>query len=90
MKKKISFIISINNDWNKLKKNEKLVDISNNAYFGFRAMEKESISIIYDPTVIDNLVRICKESKKYPKTKHILILNSSTLGFESNNYMELF
>ncbi|BDU67616.1 MAG: hypothetical protein TYPL_2690 [Candidatus Tyloplasma litorale] len=77
------YVIQSNKDWNNLKEKEKLVYISNDAYFGYRAMEKKSIKILYDPFIIDNLVRLCKESRKFPQTSHVLIFNSNNMGFDS-------
>lgn len=85
MKNKLqpTYKIENNNDWANLKDNETLVDISDDAYFGFRAMQKNAKAIIYNPNNIDNLIRISKESKKFGQTKHILILDSDYLGFEA-------
>ena len=79
-----------NNDWKELETGEELVDVSNNAYFGFRAMEKKSKAIIYDPIIIDSLIRLGKDSRKFSKTKHILILDADTLGYESLTNDEAF
>lgn len=90
MKAKVSYKISNNNDWVKLKENEVIVDISDNAYFGFRAMEKNAKNIIYDPKILDSIIRLCKESKKFPKTKHLIILDEKTLGYEATVSTESF
>lgn len=84
----VVYYIKNNEDWNKLKEYERIVDINNDAYFGFRAMEKKAISIKYDPSIIDSLVRVVKESKKFPETKHILVLDQETLGYEARNGLE--
>ncbi len=89
-KSKVTFKIKNNEDWNSMKNDELLVDISNDAYFGFRAMEKESQAILYDPNLIDSLVRVAKESRKFPKTIHNLIMTKDTLGFDSSNSEETF
>lgn len=86
----ITYYIKNNEDWNKLPEKESIVDINNDAYFGFRAMEKKAQFIKYDPCIIDSLVRVIKESKKFPKTKHLLILDQETLGFESRNDLESY
>ena len=89
-----NFKIENNKDWNDLENlsnlEETLVDISNNAYFGYRAMEKGAKYIIYDPTMIDSLVRIVKNAKKFKDTIHVLILDSETLGYESKKSNEAF
>ncbi len=90
LNKEATYSIRNNDDWNNLNNGELLVDINNDAYFGFRAMEKESISILYDPTIIDSLVRVGKESKKFPATTHNLILDIDTLGFDSSQSEEAF
>ncbi len=86
----ITYYIKNNDDWNNLKEGERYVDINNDAYFGFRAMEKKVKNIKYDPCIIDSLVRVAKESKKFPNTKHILILDQETLGFEARNDLESY
>lgn len=88
--KEITYKIQSNEDWNNLKEKETLVDISNDSYFGFRVMEKGSVEIIYNPNLISSLVRIGKESKKFPSTTHNLILDTETLGFESSKSEEMF
>lgn len=88
--KEVTYKIRNNEDWNNLNPKEELVDINNDAYFGFRAMEKESISILYNPNIIDSLVRVGKESKKFPNTIHNLILDIDTLGYESTISEENF
>ncbi len=88
--KKISYKIKNNEDWSKLNNGEELVDISNDSYFGFRAMEREAKEIIYDPTLVSSLVRVCKEGRKFPNTIHNLILTKQTLGFDSSSSEEKF
>ncbi len=88
--KEITYSIRNNEDWANLNEQEILVDINNDAYFGFRAMEKNAQSITYDPTVIDSLVRVGKESKKFPHTSHTLVLDVETLGFDSTTSEEAF
>ncbi len=88
--KTISYKIKNNDDWANLKQDEILVDISNDSYFGFRAMEKGAKEIIYDPTLVSSLVRVCKEGKKFPNTTHNLILSKLTIGFESSKSEENF
>lgn len=90
MNREVSYTISMALHWKKLKSKEELVDISDNSYFGIRAMAKKAIAIIYDPTLIDNLVKICSEAKRYPNTKHILIFDTLTLGFEAKSSEEKF
>ncbi len=90
LNKEITYKIETNDDWNNLSEGQELVSINNDAYFGFRAMEKLSKAITYDPTLIDSLVRVGKESKKFPGTTHNLILDVNTLGFESTNSEENF
>ncbi len=90
MKKQPTHKVKNNEDWANLKGNEELVDISNDAYFGFRAMEREVTAITYDPERIDSLVRVGKESRKFPKTIHNLIMDIDTLGFESSISEEEF
>ncbi len=87
---KPTFFIKNNEDWSNLKENEELVEILNDSYFGFRAMEKNAKSIIYDPCIVNSLVRIGKESKKFPNTKHILLFDIETLSYESRNSEEEF
>lgn len=86
----IIYYIKNNEDWMNLKEGERIVDINNDAYFGFRAMEKRTKSIKYDPNLIDSLVRVVKESKKFPETKHILILDEESLGFEAKENLEYY
>ncbi len=88
--KDITYTIETNDDWNNLSEGQELVSIKNDAYFGFRAMERASKAILYDPTLIDSLVRVGKESKKFPNTTHNLILDVDTLGFESSSSEESF
>lgn len=90
MKNKITYTIKNNEDWNNLNEGELLVDISNDSYFGFRAMEKNANSIAYDPVNVNTLVRVGKESKKFPNTIHTLILDVDSLGFEASNSEENF
>lgn len=90
MDKKISYKISNNNDWADMKKGENLVDVSNDSYFAFRAMQKAAKSIIYNPSLINNMVRIAKESKKFPDTKHILIIDQKTLSYSQDENLEDF
>ncbi len=90
MMKNNIYSIKNNDDWNNLNENELYVDISNDAYFGFRAMEKNAVNIIYNPFQIDSLIRIIKESKKFLNTKHILILEDIDLSFDSKNSEEKF
>ncbi len=88
--KQVTYKIQNNDDWNNLQEQEVLVDINNDAYFGFRAMERNAIAITYDPNIIDSMIRLGKESRKFPKTIHNLILDIETLGFESSNSEESF
>ncbi len=81
----ITYKINNNNDWNTLPNEEVLVDISNDSYFGFRAMEKGSKAIIYNPYIIDSLIRIGKESNKFPNVIHILIFDEETVNYEAKN-----
>jgi len=53
-------------------------------------MEKGAKFIVYDPTLIDSLVRIVKNSKKFKDVIHVLILNSDNLGYESTKSNESF
>lgn len=89
-KENITYKISTNDDWNNINQNEELVDISNDAYFGFRAMEANAKMITYDLCVVKDIVRLGKESKKFPGTKHILLLDEDTLGFEATTSEEEF
>lgn len=82
--------IQNNEDWSNLNHGEESVWISNDSYFGFRAMEKEVKEIIYDPCSVTSLVRIGKESRKFPITKHNLLLTTETLGFDSSKSEEAF
>ncbi len=80
------YYIKSNEDWAKLNEmdtKDLMVYISNDAYFGFRAMEKGVRAIIYDPNLIDSLTRVVKDSKKFPKVMHVLELNEDTLGIET-------
>lgn len=70
--------IKTNNDWVELKK-DSIVDISNDSYFGFRAMEKESKIIIYDPILINNFERIIKDARKFSKTLHVFEIDFNLL-----------
>ncbi len=90
MNKEATYKIKNNDDWNILNEFELIVDVNNDAYFAFRAMERSALNIIYDPTLMDSLVRVGKESKKFPGTTHILILDIDTLGFESSQSEETF
>lgn len=90
MKKKVSYIIKNNVDWHEMKKNEEVVDISNSSYFGFRAMEKNAKVITYDPIIIDSIIRIVKESKKFPLTIHLLKIDENTLDYNANLNEEFF
>lgn len=86
----VVYYIKNNDDWNKLKEGERIVDINNDAYFGFRAMEKKAKTIKYDPCIIDSLVRVVKEGKKFPETTHTLVLDQETLGFEAKKDAESY
>ena len=80
------YFIKNNDDWAKLdgmETEELLVYISNDAYFGFRAMEKGVKAIIYNPDLIDSLVRVVKDSKKFPNIKHVLALDENTVGLDT-------
>lgn len=87
---KPTYSIKNNQDWAELSEGEQLVEINNDAYFGFRAMEKNAVAIIYDPYLIDSLVRVTKEAKKYKDTTHTLILDIMTMGHESSESEEEF
>ncbi len=84
------FFIKSNDDWRNLTKGEFIVDINNDSYFGFRAMEKNAKNIIYNPNLIDSLTRIGKESKKFPTTTHLLLLDEKTLDFKAGQSEETF
>ncbi len=90
LKSNITYKISNNDDWKDIKQNEELVDISNDAYFGFRAMEANAKMITYDLSVVKDFVRLGKESKKFPGTTHVLLLDDNTLGFEATTSEEEF
>ena len=87
------YYIKNNDDWAKLdgmETKDLLVYVSNDAYFGFRAMEKRVKAIIYNPDLIDSLVRVVKDSKKFPNVMHVLELDESTLGLETTISNESF
>ena len=87
------YYIKTNEDWAKLSDmdtKDLLVYISNDSYFGFRAMEKGVRAIIYNPDLIDSLVRVVKDSKKFPNVMHVLELDENTLGIESKISNESF
>lgn len=86
----IVYYIKNNDDWKTMNTGERIVDINNDAYFGFRAMEKEALNIKYDPCIIDSLVRVVKEGKKFPNTKHILIIDEDTLDYKAKENLENF
>ncbi len=88
--KEITYSINTNEDWNNLQENEELVSIKNDAYFGFRAMERNAKAILYNPNLLDSLVRVGKESKKFPSTTHNLVLDIDALGFEASTSEEAF
>ncbi len=90
MKVMSTYKIQNNEDWNNLNQGEELVWINNDSYFGFRAMEKQSKSIIYDPCSVSSLIRIGKDSRKFPDTIHNLLFTTETLGFDSSKSEEKF
>lgn len=90
MKVMSTYKIQNNEDWNNLNQGEELVWINNDSYFGFRAMEKQSKSIVYDPCSVSSLIRIGKDSRKFPDTVHNLLFTTETLGFDSSKSEEKF
>ena len=87
------FYIKTNDDWDKLNDldtKDLLVYISNNSYFGYRAMERGVKAIIYNPNLIDSLVRVVKDSKKFANVMHVLELDENTLGIDSKVSNENF
>lgn len=90
MKVMSTYKIQNNEDWNNLNQGEESVWINNDSYFGFRAMEKQSKSIVYDPCSVSSLIRIGKDSRKFPDTIHNLLFTTETLGFDSSKSEEKF
>ncbi len=61
------YTVKENIDWQKFPKQEmnEIVSISNDHYFGFRALEKDASIIFCDVNKIDNLIRLSKDSLKF-------------------------
>lgn len=63
------FFYSINENihWQKFPKQDlnEIVFISNDHYFGFRALEKEASIVLCDANKIDNLIRLSKDAIKF-------------------------